>query len=145
MDSLSASRIDSPFKRGLSPAKSKMNNSGVINESSDIGGVLKNKSPVKGTGSFKGSDLKKLDTKSVRMAGDILERKSAKSGKSKTGTETDPYEGKTVEEIELEMDKARDGMERNMERINKLKGNALMSKGARDKEVKPLMEEYKRL
>ena len=88
-----------------------------------------------------------MDKKSVRMAGETMsDRKSTKSGKSKQGSWEEQYEAKTVEEIELEMDKARDQLSFNMDKINEYKrksGN--MTKTALMKELKPLMDQNKEL
>jgi len=53
-----------------------------------------------------------MDRKTVRMADEISEKKSVRSRDQTSHKSVDPYESKTVEEIEVEMDKLRDKVER---------------------------------
>lgn len=84
--------------------------------------------------------VKKLDSKTVRMAADVpSERKSIKS--HKTTSEADPYEHKTVDDVIAEMDRCNDQIERLFMRIKQISDNKLKSKGTVKKEKQPLLEE----
>jgi hypothetical protein len=87
--------------------------------------------------------LKKMDRKTVRMADDLSEKKSVRSRDQASHKSVDPYESKTVEEIEVEMDKLRDKVERLDIVIAKLKENKLKSKNTISKEIQPLRIELK--
>ena len=129
-----SSRQGSPLKKtglGLSPQKGRLNSSG-INDSSDA--QLKSSFKIKDTSSPSKLDgimalkpteltLKKMDRKTVRMADDPSDKS------------VDPYESKTVEEIEVEMDRLRDKVERLEIQINKLRDNKLKSKNTISKEI----------
>jgi len=131
--------------------RGRLNSSGV-NESSDV--QLKSSFKAKDAQSPMKLDtimalkptegaLKKMDRKTVRMADDPSERKSVRSRDQASHKSVDPYESKTVEEIEVEMDKLRDKVERLDIQINKLKDNKLKSKNTIAKEIQPLRAELK--
>jgi hypothetical protein len=141
-----SSRQGSPLKKtglGLSPQKGRLNSSG-INDSSDA--QLKSSFKIKDTSSPSKLDgimalkpteltLKKMDRKTVRMADDPSDKKSVRSRDQASHKSVDPYESKTVEEIEVEMDRLRDKVERLEIQINKLRDNKLKSKNTISKEI----------
>jgi|688.fasta_scaffold156816_3 hypothetical protein len=92
--------------------------------------------------------LKKLDRKTVRMAGfpgsqtDKDDTKSVKSkGEVKSHKSVDPYEDKTVEEIEVDMEKHRRKIEDNNNKMNIMRNDKLKSKMNINKEIAPLRQE----
>ena len=148
--------MGSPTK--LSPDKrapGRLNDSSAINESSEFGGPGRNRSILKEINpNNKSSDgmtegaLKKLDRKTVRMAGfpgsqgDKDETRSVKSkGDQKSHKSVDPYEDKTVEEIELEMEKHRRKIDDNNNKMNHMRNDKLKSKMNISKEIAPMRQE----
>lgn len=137
----------------VSPMKGRLDSSG-INESSEFGGPARNISILKDNNRTKNEDginegaLRKLDRKTVRMAGfgaNTDDAKSVKSRDVKSHKSVDPYEDKTVEEIEVEMEKHRRKIEDNNNKINHMKNDKLKSKMNINKETQPLREEIKML
>jgi len=137
----------SPLKDAQCSATKHHNTSGNLDASANSGSlrrsILKDTSGPRVSSFMKAIPIPMTPSKEQRIVTMADDNKSLSHATSKK--KENPFADKTIEEIEVEMERARDRIDRNNTLIAKLRSNTLRSTKDKEKEVIPLRDEVRDL